>query len=95
MLAQLNRGPEARAGGTPRMSDLRESGAIEQDADLVGLLYRSAYYKDNQEEREEEEGKAELLLAKNRNGETGAIPLTFIAPLMRFETGAPVQEQEK
>ena len=95
VLAQLNRGPEARAGGTPRMSDLRESGAIEQDADLVGLLYRSAYYKDNQEEREEEEGKAELLLAKNRNGETGAIPLTFIAPLMRFETGAPVQEQEK
>jgi replicative DNA helicase len=77
------------------MSDLRESGAIEQDADLVGLLYRSAYYKDNKEEREEEEGKAELLLAKNRNGETGPIPLTFIAPLMRFETGAPVQEMEK
>jgi replicative DNA helicase len=95
VLAQLNRGPESRTGGTPRMSDLRESGSIEQDADLVGLLYRSAYYKDNEEERKEEEGKAELLLAKNRNGETGAIPLTFIAPLMRFQTGAPAEEQEK
>jgi replicative DNA helicase len=92
VLAQLNRGPEGRSGGTPRMSDLRESGSIEQDADMVGLLYRSAYYAENNEERQEEEGKAELLLAKNRNGETGSIPLTFIAPLMRFETGAPAQE---
>jgi replicative DNA helicase len=75
------------------MSDLRESGSIEQDADLIGLLYRSAYYAENEEERKEEEGKAELLLAKNRNGETGPIPLTFIAPLMRFETGAPAPEQ--
>jgi replicative DNA helicase len=93
VLAQLNRGPEGRSGGTPRMSDLRESGSIEQDADLIGLLYRSAYYAENEEERKEEEGKAELLLAKNRNGETGPIPLTFIAPLMRFETGAPAPEQ--
>jgi replicative DNA helicase len=92
VLAQLNRGPENRTGGTPRMSDLRESGSIEQDADMVGLLYRSAYYADNDEERKEEEGRAELLLAKNRNGETGPIPLTFIAPLMRFETGAPAEE---
>lgn len=92
VLAQLNRGPENRTGGTPRMSDLRESGSIEQDADMIGLLYRSAYYAENEEERKEEEGKAELLLAKNRNGETGPIPLTFIAPLMRFETGAPAQE---
>lgn len=93
VLAQLNRGPEARAGGMPRMSDLRESGSIEQDADMVGLLYRSAYYADSDEERKEEEGRAELLLAKNRNGETGPIPLTFIAPLMRFETGAPAAEK--
>jgi replicative DNA helicase len=76
------------------MSDLRESGSIEQDADMVGLLYRSAYYADNAEERQEEEGKAELLLAKNRNGETGHIPLTFIAPLMRFESGPPAQEPQ-
>lgn len=89
VLAQLNRGPESR-GGTPRMSDLRESGSIEQDADMVGLLYRSAYYADSAEERADEEGKAELILAKNRNGETGHIPLTFLAHLMRFQTGEPV-----
>ncbi len=98
ILAQLNRGPETRAGknsvGVPRMSDLRESGSIEQDADLVGLLYRTAYYAENDEDRETEAGKAELVLAKNRNGETGAIPLTFVADLMRFETGPPAKEKE-
>ncbi len=97
ILAQLNRGPESRTGkslGVPRMSDLRESGAIEQDADMVGLLYRTAYYAESAEEKEEEAGKAELVLAKNRNGETGHIPLTFIAELMRFETGPPAQESE-
>ncbi len=97
ILAQLNRGPESRTGkslGVPRMSDLRESGAIEQDADMVGLLYRTAYYAENDEEREAEAGKAELVLAKNRNGETGAIPLTFVADLMRFETGPPAREVE-
>jgi replicative DNA helicase len=92
VLAQLNRGPESRSGGKPRMSDLRESGSIEQDADLIGLLYRSAYYADGEEEKKEEEGKAELVLAKNRNGETGDIPLTFIAPLMRFRSGAPARD---
>ncbi len=95
ILAQLNRGPESRTGkslGVPRMSDLRESGAIEQDADMVGLLYRSAYYAEDAEEKEAEAGKAELVLAKNRNGETGHIPLTFIANLMRFETGPPAKE---
>jgi len=95
ILAQLNRGPEGRTGkslGVPRMSDLRESGAIEQDADLVGLLYRSKYYAENDEERAALEGKAELVLAKNRNGETGAIPLTFIEDTMRFVTGPPAEE---
>ncbi|MDX1680298.1 MAG: replicative DNA helicase [Akkermansiaceae bacterium] len=97
ILAQLNRGPEGRTGkslGVPRMSDLRESGSIEQDADLVGLLYRSAYYAEDDEEREALEGRANLVLAKNRNGETGDIPLTFIADMMRFETGPPAHEQE-
>jgi replicative DNA helicase len=97
ILAQLNRGPESRTGkslGVPRMSDLRESGAIEQDADMVGLLYRSAYYAENEEEREAEAGKANLVLAKNRNGETGDVPLTFIAELMRFESGQPAREAE-
>lgn len=91
VLAQLNRGPEGRTGksiGVPRMSDLRESGTIEQDADMIGLLYRTAYYAETEEEKEAEAGKAELVLAKNRNGEVGHIPLTFIADLMRFETRA-------
>jgi replicative DNA helicase len=95
ILAQLNRGPESRTGkslGVPRMSDLRESGSIEQDADLVGLLYRTAYYAESEEEKEAEAGKAELVLAKNRNGETGHIPLTFIADLMRFESGPPARD---
>jgi replicative DNA helicase len=97
VLAQLNRSPEGRTGkslGVPRMSDLRESGAIEQDADLVGLLYRTAYYAESEEEREAEAGKASLVLAKNRNGETGDVPLTFISELMRFETGPPAREAE-
>ena len=91
VLAQLNRGPEGRTGsslGVPRMSDLRESGTIEQDADMIGLLYRTAYYAETEEEKEAEAGKAELVLAKNRNGETGHVPLTFLAELMRFETRA-------
>lgn len=97
ILAQLNRGPEGRSGkslGVPRMSDLRESGAIEQDADLVGLLYRSAYYAEDDAEREQKAGEATLVLAKNRNGETGDIPLTFIADMMRFENGPPASERE-
>ncbi len=85
VLAQLNRGPENRTGGSPRMSDLRESGAIEQDADMIGLLYRTAYYADTEEERQEQDGIAALTIAKNRNGATGEIPLTFIKGLMRFE----------
>ena len=76
------------------MSDLRESGSIEQDADLVGLLYRNKYYAENEEERAALEGKAELVLAKNQNGETYSIPLTFVKELMRFETGPPADEQE-
>ena len=90
VLAQLNRGPEQR-GGTPRMSDLRESGSIEQDADMVGLLYRQEYYNDPTAEdadQEENLGKAELIVAKNRNGPTGDLPLTFIKELMRFESRA-------
>jgi replicative DNA helicase len=92
VLAQLNRGPEQR-GGTPRMSDLRESGSIEQDADMVGLLYRQEYYndsvnKDDDDDQEDNEGIAELVIAKNRNGPTGNLPLTFIKELMRFESRA-------
>ena len=76
------------------MSDLRESGSIEQDADVVGLLYRSAYYAETDEDRESAAGRAELIVAKNRNGATGSVPLTFIAELSRFETGTHAPEPE-
>src|ERR1700747_531179 len=74
VVAQLNRQPEQRTGsgkGVPRLADLRESGSIEQDADLVGLLVREEYYADSDEERTELKGKAELIIAKQRNGPIG------------------------
>jgi replicative DNA helicase len=96
--AQLNRGPENRPGvirGRPRLSDLRESGAIEQDADVVGLLFRSEVYADDEDEKAELEGKAELIIAKQRSGPTGTIPLTFLKEYTRFEDRArEYQEQE-
>ena len=86
-LAQLNRGPEDRSGNRPRMSDLRESGAIEQDADLVVFLYK---------ERSPEEKKAELgagavevIVGKNRNGPTDRVLLTWLGNFMRFEDYDP------
>lgn len=91
VLAQLNRNPESRGGeskGRPRLSDLRESGSIEQDADVVGLLVREEYYAENDEERKEAEGKATLIIAKQRNGPVGDVPLTFLKQYTRFETRA-------
>lgn len=96
LLAQLNRGPENRTGkakGRPQMSDLRESGSIEQDADVIGLLTRPAYHAATEEEKKALAGVAELIIAKNRNGATGLLPLTFIEELMRFETGPPAKEE--
>lgn len=92
VLAQLNRNPEGRTGeakGKPRLSDLRESGSIEQDADLVGLLWREEYYADDDEEKKETEGRAELVIAKQRNGPVGGVPLTFLKSITRFEDRAP------
>ncbi|MEY2576119.1 MAG: replicative helicase [Verrucomicrobiota bacterium] len=91
VVAQLNRNPENRTGdskGRPRLSDLRESGSIEQDADLVALLVREEYYADTEEERDEAEGKADLIIAKQRNGPTGDIALTFRKEFTRFEDRA-------
>jgi replicative DNA helicase len=90
VLAQLNRQPDARPGGRPRLSDLRESGSIEQDADLVALLVRSEMSADDEEERAETAGNAELIIAKQRNGPTGEIPLTFLKEFTRFEDRAAV-----
>ena len=87
VLAQLNRNPENRTGdskGRPRLSDLRESGSIEQDADLVGLLIREEYYADSDEEKQASAGKATLIIAKQRNGPVGDVPLTFLKEFTRF-----------
>ncbi len=91
VLAQLNRNPDSRGGGKPRMSDLRESGSIEQDADLIGLLIREEIYAED-DKKDELKGKAELIIAKQRNGPTGEVPLTFHKELMRFESRAHQQD---
>jgi replicative DNA helicase len=95
VVAQLNRQPEQRTGGKPRLSDLRESGAIEQDADLVGLLLRPSFYEEKEDEDkvdnkivEETAEEAELIIAKQRNGPVGNVPLTFFKHFTRFETRA-------
>ncbi len=88
MLSQLNRELEKRGPGErPRLSDLRESGAIEQDADLVGLLYRDTKNKDGEEDPGEAEQEAipvKLFIAKQRNGPTGDVDLTFLKSLHPF-----------
>jgi replicative DNA helicase len=90
VLAQLNRKPEERKGGRPMLSDLRESGSIEQDADVVGLLVRSEYYAEDRDDAEpgKSAGEAELIIAKQRNGPVGDVPLTFVKEFTRFESRA-------
>ncbi len=97
VLAQLNRNPESRSGeskGRPRLSDLRESGSIEQDADLVGLLVREEYYAESDDAKKESEGKATLIIAKQRNGPVGDVHLTFLKEFTRFESRAHSGEPE-
>ena len=84
-VSQLNRSVEAREGHRPRMSDLRESGSIEQDADVIVLLHRDKYY-----DPEKDDDTAELIIAKQRNGPTGVVKLTFLSHFMRFESLASV-----
>lgn len=84
-LSQLSRGPEARTDKRPMLSDLRDSGSIEQDADLVMFLYRPEYYAPP-EKREELEGKAELIVSKQRNGPTGVVELYFQKAYTRFDS---------
>ena len=79
-LAQLNRGPDARPDKIPKISDLRESGSMEQDADLIVFLYRDEYYNPNSEDA----GKALVKLAKNRHGAATDVFLAFAPNFMKF-----------
>ena len=89
-LSQLNRAVDAREDHRPRLADLRESGAIEQDADLIIFLYRDSYY--HPEAHDHSQGSVtEVLVAKHRNGPTGKVELVFFPNHLRFENMA-VQE---
>ncbi len=90
-LSQLSRASEARGGDKkPMLSDLRESGSIEQDADVVAFIHRDSYYNkdENGEEDPESKNKAEIIIAKQRNGPTGSVHLAYIAECTRFENMA-------
>jgi replicative DNA helicase len=85
-LSQLSRAPESRGGDhRPQLADLRESGSIEQDADVVAFIFREEVYKPDEPELD---GIAEIIIAKQRNGPTGRIKLAFIKNSTRFESMA-------
>ncbi len=87
VLSQLSRAPEARADHRPQLSDLRESGALEQDADVVMMIFREDAY--NRDPNHPDAGIAELILAKQRNGPTGVVRLAFLREQTRFANLAP------
>jgi replicative DNA helicase len=89
-ISQLSRAPETR-GGRPRLSDLRESGQIEQDADLVALLYRDEMVNPTDANR----GTAEVIIAKQRNGPTGTVNLVFLPQFTSFRNPPEVFESEE
>jgi replicative DNA helicase len=94
VLSQLNRAPEGREGHRPRMSDLRESGSIEQDADVVMLLHRQDYYHRGQDDYEPT-NKAELIIAKQRNGPTANVELVFREKITRFESASHAEQSSE
>lgn len=93
-LAQLNRQVESSKDNKPQLSNLRESGAIEQDADVVMFIHRDEYYQTNEEDRERVRGEADLLIRKQRNGPVGDVKLTWLHDFTRFTNRAPQQYDE-
>ena len=93
-LAQLNRQVEASRDNKPQLSNLRESGAIEQDADVVMFVHREEYYASNDEDRDRVKGEADLLIRKQRNGPVGDVKLTWLHDFTRFTNRAPQQYDE-
>lgn len=89
-LSQLNRGVEQRTENKPRMSDLRESGSLEQDADVILLLHREGYYN----QAKGDDGKTEIIIAKQRNGPVGSVFLTFLKRYLRFEAWSGATEEQ-
>jgi replicative DNA helicase len=85
VLSQLSRAPESRSDHRPQLSDLRESGALEQDADVVMFIYREDVYADKNAPPPDSQGVAELIVGKQRNGPTGVVKLAFIREFTRFE----------
>ena len=81
-MSQLSRAPEARSDHRPQLSDLRESGALEQDADVVMFIFREDMY----EETPENQNTAEIIVGKQRNGPTGVVKLAFLKQQTRFES---------
>ncbi|MEZ5317297.1 MAG: replicative DNA helicase [Vicinamibacterales bacterium] len=88
-LSQLSRATETRGDHRPQLSDLRESGALEQDADVVIFIFREEMYQNEGEPRPEAEGTAELIIGKQRNGPIGSVRVAFLKQYTRFENLAP------
>ena len=92
-LSQLSRASEKRGDDKrPLLSDLRESGSIEQDADVVAFIHREAYYNRDEEQSAADKAKSEIIIAKQRNGPTGVVYLNFLSSFTRFDNPDPAHE---